>query len=212
VSLVLTGVDFGDAKPTDWLGIGFDLDGKCTAKWSTDVCTLAPGASKLTQTDGVGGIDNSWGENICPILDTTSGVGACSSAIAQVLVATDPSGRGTISMTVSGSTLQFPIWDTYVVTNGSGGFLGAVAPTPGVINGLQAVAGAISTSLCSGSAFQSIAQQIAQGSDILTDGTNVAGTSCNAISVGLKFTGASPFNGVFPVVHNPCVVDAGSGG
>lgn len=36
-------------------------------------------------------------------------------------------------------------------------------------------------------------------------GTNGPGQACGAISIGVRFTGSSPFNGVFPVVHNPCV-------
>lgn len=44
-------------------------------------------------------------------------------------------------------------------------------------------------SLCSGSAFDSIAQQISQAQDIQLDGTNAAGTPCTAISIGLGFDG-----------------------
>jgi hypothetical protein len=208
VSLVLTGVDFGDVTADDWKTVGFDLDGQCTTKTSTFGCTLAAGASKSTQVDGVSGIDNSFGENICPIFDTVSGTLSCSSKIAQVLVETDASGTGTISLQFGGQPLTFPIQDTYVQMNGSGGVLAAVAPTPGLINGMQQVAGAISLSLCSGSAFQSIAQQIQQASDILPDGLNTSGVSCSAISLGVKFSGSSPFNGVFPVVKNLCA-DAG---
>jgi hypothetical protein len=52
------------------------------------------------------------------------------------------------------------------------------------------VAGNISPSLCAGSAFQSIATQIEQTSDIILTGTtvsNTAGQPCNAISIGLGF-------------------------
>jgi hypothetical protein len=63
-----------------------------------------------------------------------------------------------------------------------------VLDTEKLINGLRKVAGRISTSLCGGSTFDGIAQQIRQTSDILADGTNKAGVPCNAISVGLGFT------------------------
>jgi hypothetical protein len=58
-----------DAKSADaWKNIGYDLDGKNTTGTSTDVCTrVAPAAPKI-QTDGNGGIDNSFGENIIPLL------------------------------------------------------------------------------------------------------------------------------------------------
>ena len=49
---------------------GYDLDGKVTTASSTDVCTLVAGSSKQVQVDGNGGIDNSWGSQIMPIVDT----------------------------------------------------------------------------------------------------------------------------------------------
>jgi hypothetical protein len=208
VSLALTGVDFGDSTPTAWKTIGFDLDGKCTTSSSTDVCTLVAGAPKSVQVDGAGGIDNSWGANICPIFDATAGTGSCSTRLGQVLVATDASGTGRISILLNGEPLQFSIFDTYVVTNGSGGVLAAVTPATDVVAAMQAIAGSISISLCSGSAFDSIAQQISQASDILANGSNAMGSSCDAISLGLTFTGSSTFGGTFPTVNNPCANDA----
>ncbi|MFI5302793.1 MAG: hypothetical protein ACHREM_32285 [Polyangiales bacterium] len=44
-----------------------------------------------------------------------------------------------------------------------------------------------STSLCQGSAFDSVAQQFRQANDILLDGTNVAGAPCTGISLGVGF-------------------------
>ena len=70
------------------------------------------------------------------------------------------------------------------------GTISGVLDTEELITGLQKVAGRISTSLCSGSAFDSIAKQIRQASDIMADGTNAAGTKCNAISIGIGFTAA----------------------
>ena len=55
---------------------------------------------------------------------------------------------------------------------------------------LRDASGWLSTSLCNSSAFDSIAQQITQGQDILHDGTNVPGQPCDAISIGLGFDGA----------------------
>jgi len=88
VSLSLIGVSDGGTS-TGWKTIGFNLDGKCTVPVSTNVCTLQTGASKATQDDGTGGIDNSYGENICPVVVSTSGAGACSSALQIVYVITD---------------------------------------------------------------------------------------------------------------------------
>jgi hypothetical protein len=51
-----------------WASYGYNLDGLVTNRLSTDVCTLQTGAAKDVQADGNGGIDNSFGENILPIL------------------------------------------------------------------------------------------------------------------------------------------------
>jgi hypothetical protein len=74
--------------------------------------------------------------------------------------------------------------DNSAATNGT--FAGVVN-TEDFVDSIMAVAGRISTSLCSGSAFQSIAQQIDEGSDILSDGSNSAGQACDAISIGIGF-------------------------
>jgi hypothetical protein len=73
------------------------------------------------------------------------------------------------------------------VTNGT--IAGAML-TSEYVSALQQAAGAISTSLCSGSAFESIAMQLEQASDIVLSGetlSNSAGVQCNAISIGLGF-------------------------
>ena len=53
----------------DWSSYGYDIDGKVTTASSSDVCTLATNANKKNQTDGPGGLDNSFGENIVPLLN-----------------------------------------------------------------------------------------------------------------------------------------------
>jgi hypothetical protein len=71
----------------------------------------------------------------------------------------------------------------------AGGTVGGVLNTQEFLAALQNAVGWISQSLCNGSAFDSIAQQIKQAQDILHDGTNVAGQPCDAISIGLGFDG-----------------------
>ena len=71
----------------------------------------------------------------------------------------------------------------------SKGALGTIAgtlTTQELVAATKAWAGSVSSSLC-GTAFDSLAQQIEQGSDILSDGTNSSGTPCDAISIGLGF-------------------------
>jgi hypothetical protein len=57
-----------------WTNFGYNLDGLVTTRTSTDVCTLAQGAGKDVQVDGVAGIDNSFGENILPIVTSFNDV------------------------------------------------------------------------------------------------------------------------------------------
>jgi hypothetical protein len=274
----------GITSASAWKGYGYNLDDKVTTKLSTDVCTLAAGAAKTTQADGNGGIDNSFGENILPILVTVSGSDFAakintsiqegqSTLMTYVTGFDDSAGNSTSASGLGGVFLYggmvpgVPTWNTTThwpilptAINGctptagcpagtdpvknaqirfptayqaAGTFVsGALmdvdlsfgsaslinvpirsavisfspkapgAVTDGTVAGvmvtseyiaaLQAEAGRISTSLCSGSAFQSIAQQIEQASDIVYDPnsgvvSNEAGTSCNAISIGLGF-------------------------
>jgi hypothetical protein len=264
----------GDQASQDanaWKTYGYNIDGKVTAKDSQDGCALVDGASKAIQVDGTGGIDNSFGQNILPIILTTAGSdaakrinesindGSFTVMIDAVGLDDTPTqtniglsgalfGAGKFSETakptwtksddwpvsaefVTGGNVASPkikFGDSYVVNgtwvNGSpadvtlslaisgvtltvtvhkaimtfehktpgkadNGTIAGVINTEELISGLHGVAGSISTSLCSGSAFDSIAQQIRQASDIMADGT--AGTSaakCNAISIGLGFT------------------------
>ena len=63
-----TGATDGNA----WKSFGYNLDGKVTTDSSTDVCQLAPGASKSNQVDGNSGIDNSFGSNIMQLILTVA--------------------------------------------------------------------------------------------------------------------------------------------
>ena len=330
----------GVTNSAAWKAYGYNLDNLVTKKacdskttppaCSNDVCTLQPGAAGITQVDGNGGIDNSFGENILPIVITTAGSDAAarintsindgSFTIMTYVTGFDDTAGSTASATgLSGLLLAggsyanahdggAPTWDTTThwpivptIMNGCNAMTGcgsgctygsaagacAVNPltaatitfpmayqaggtfvngspaslalnlsiggqslsinvhsalitfqpkapgsiTDGTIAGvlitselvsaLQSVAGNISTSLCSGSAFQSIAQQIEQASDIVIDSSsgtvsNTAGAMCNGISIGLGFEGteiASPTSSDIEAVQaaapNPCA-DAGA--
>jgi hypothetical protein len=59
---------------TGWQNFGYNLDGLVTTRTSTDVCTLAAGAGHDVQVDGPEGIDNSFGENILPIVTSFNDV------------------------------------------------------------------------------------------------------------------------------------------
>jgi len=303
----------GVTSAAAWQSFGYNLDNLVTTREASDVCTLAPGASKATQTDGIGGIDNSFGENILPILITTTGsdfgakiddelAGGTFTDLVYVMGFDDLSGNTTTATGLTGVLLAGgnyatvnqgpPAWNlatqwpiepeslngcpagvcpagtnpvtsakvqfpsayqkngTFVGGGGSvdillnlslggspftlsvhsasltfapnvpgsvtNGTIAGVLATSELVSSFQAVAGSISTSLCSGSAFQSIAQHIDQASDIVFDpGTgavyNQAGTACNAISIGLGFeaTEIAPptsanITGPTPVAPSPC--------
>jgi hypothetical protein len=312
-----------------WEAYGYNLDNLVTTKTSTDVCTLAAGASKTTQVDGNGGIDNSFGENILPIVITTAGSDAAQEintaideghfTIMTYVTGFDDTTGSTASATgltglllAGGNYADYhdggaPTWDTTTnwpivptimngcsATTGCGsgcvygspsgacsvnpitaatvnfpmayqaggtfvngspatlslnlsiggqslsinvhsalitfepkapgaitdGTIAGVLITSELVTALQGVAGNISTSLCAGSAFMSIAQQIEQASDIIIDTSsgavsNTSGTMCNGISIGLGFEGteiaaptSSDIEAVQPAAPNPC--DAGT--
>jgi hypothetical protein len=299
-----------------WKSYGFNLDNLVTTKASTDVCTLASGAAKTTQVDGNGGIDNSFGANIMPIVITTAGSDAANkintsintgsftimafitgfddtagsmanaTGLSGVVLAggnygsftdggtpswntsthwpirpellscgpncpqgSDPvadakikfpmayQANGTfvngspadidISLTIGGQALDLSIHSAVItfqpagtghVTNGN---IAGVINTAELIQSLKGVAGHISTSLCSGSAFDSISQQITQASDIHIDGSTVSNNNtvaCNGISVGIGFDAdeiaaptAADIAGPTPPAADPCSSDAGTG-
>jgi hypothetical protein len=201
VSLSLTGVNLGDAEPSGWRNIGYNLDGKCTTRTSTDVCTLAAGASLDTQDDGANGIDNSYGENLCPLMETAAGNNnACSSAIKQAYLQTDASGTGTLVL----GSFVYPVRDVHISLSGAGGMAGGVLPTAGIEAAWKNAAACISTSLCDGGALQSVLAPAARASDIGADGSNTAGAACDGVSFGIRFTGSTPVSSLPMPPNCPC--------
>ncbi|HEY1690937.1 MAG TPA: hypothetical protein VGG39_02175 [Polyangiaceae bacterium] len=209
VSLQMTRVNFGDPPDAGaWRPIGFNVDGKTTTATSTDVCGLVQGAGPATREDGQDGIDNSFGANVCPILDDTMGPTACSSGIPETYLVTDASGSGVMTIQLRPTIwLELPITDAYVVVGDDGsGMLGAVAPIQGVLVAVDESAAQASCGSMSGGQPDSILQQLEQACDILADGSNAAGQPCDAISIGMQFWGASAFDGVLPAA-DACATD-----
>jgi hypothetical protein len=294
----------GVTSANAWQTFGYDLDGKITTASSTDVCTLLAGSSKQVQVDGNGGIDNSWGANIMPIMTTLDSTvsqqtnqslqAGAWTQMTYVVGFDDSAGNTTSAFGLTGVELSgaaypgAPSWDPSTVwpvapeyingctpTGGcptgtnpitsaqitfpmafqsggtfvsgtpiamsfpigiggqslvlniqsailtfepqapgavTNGVVAGVVATQDIINALQQVAGRISTSLCTGSAFQSIATQIEQTSDIQLSGSiisNTPGAACNAISIGLGFNATeiaapSVIAPPAPAMPNPC--------
>ncbi len=110
-----------------------------------------------------------------------------------------------VELRLHASTITF---DHSAPTDLTNGTIAGVLDTQEFVNTLQSVAGQFSTSLC-GTAFAGIAQQIEQASDIMNDGTNAQGATCNGISVGIGFNAkqiANPTKVVQPPTPppNPC--------
>ena len=65
--------------------------------------------------------------------------------------------------------------------------LGGVIPTSELVGQSKAKAALISTSLCDGSALQTIIDAIRAASDIMQDGTQDPTKVCDGISIGYAF-------------------------
>ena len=100
-------------------------------------------------------------------------------------------------------------------TSASGGMLSGVITTSDLQKRLQSWAGAISLSLCSGSALEGLLTDVAQASDIMQDGTQDPAKTCDGISIGLGFEATVVQLGpTVPAVTmpDPCVGDGGADG
>jgi hypothetical protein len=63
----------GSKSPTAWQNYGYNLDGKDSTASSSDHCKPYTGAApKAVKQDGPGGVDNSFGKNLVPILTSLS--------------------------------------------------------------------------------------------------------------------------------------------
>jgi hypothetical protein len=105
--------------------------------------------------------------------------------------------------------MEIPVTDAHVVLNGDGsGMLGAAARTAGMIDALVQASAALDYCLMAGGGpGPSLVMQFAQASDILTDGSNSAGPQCDAISIGMQFWDATPFDGGLPELPDACATD-----
>lgn len=77
---------------------------------------------------------------------------------------------------------------TYAPDGTAKGALGGWIETPALVAEIKKLAGAISSSLCSGSAIDGVTAQFEQASDILADGTQSPNQTCNAITIGIGIT------------------------
>jgi len=118
-----------------------------------------------------------------------------------------------LSLTINRAVIAFDHTGPNDITNGT---ISGVINTEALVSGIEKVAGRISTQLCGGSTLDTIKQTIRQASDILSDGTNKPGVNCDAISIGLGFTGKKIGPLTTTAVDkapppDPCAADGGAG-
>lgn len=286
----------GQPDPNAWKTLGYNLDNLVSTPGAKNHCTPQAGANVAdVETDGVGGIDNSFGENLMPLIAslasdpdasvnssisngsftvmvkmdnvdsqaTQSGVNAALygganlgsppkwdgtdqwPVVPELLGGNPPSendplvtfpksfvvnntwvsgsqGKLSLSLSVQGYSLTLDIVKAVITMNlspdrksATGGIIAGVINTDSLVSELRKIAGSFDKSLCSGSTFDSIAQQIKAASDIMDDGSNGdPSKTCNAISIGLGFDAkAVQLGPVAPAAKptaDPCA-DAGTG-
>src|SRR5262249_39954589 len=112
-------------------------------------------------------------------------------------------GNAVMAMTLAG--------DHKSATNGT---IAGIIDTESFIEELRKVAGAFDQGLCTGSTFDSLADQLRQASDIMKDGSQNPAVECDGISIGLGFDMAEvqlgPVAPESPPQPDPC--EAGTGG
>jgi hypothetical protein len=96
------------------------------------------------------------------------------------------------------------------------GVIAGIIQVETLISELQKVAGSFSSSLCEGTTFDSIANQLRQASDILSDGSQDPSKTCDGISIGLGFESLpiqlGEVSDPSPPGPDPCSSEGGSGG
>ncbi len=99
-----------------------------------------------------------------------------------------------LSLGVAGFTLTLKISNALIAMDldpdrkgATNGTIAGVIPVEPLIEELRKVAGSFDEGLCTGTTFDSLADQIRQASDMLQDGSQSEDKTCDAISIGLGF-------------------------
>lgn len=135
-------------------------------------------------------------------LDNPADVSAAKVSFPQSLLVNNEWSTGSVSpgplavrVIIGGVPLALTIHQVHVLfdmaeshDSAINGQLGGVLDTEELAQALREWAGAIEPELCEGTTIESVLEQVRQASDILLDGTQDPGATCNAISIGLGFT------------------------
>jgi len=185
------------------------MDGIGTADNYNPLLTKLYGGSKLVDSAGME-IAPKWdGTDKWPVVAELLNGGNIDNPIVQFpnsyLVKDDKTGARTwvsgskadiqLNLAVGGFTIGLTIGSALIATDiGDGnkkatnGTIAGVLGTEQLISELAKVAGSFDPNLCPpSSTFESIASQIRQASDILTDGSQDPEKTCDGISIGLGF-------------------------
>jgi hypothetical protein len=115
-----------------------------------------------------------------------------------------------LSLGVAGFTLTLAITQAIIsmdlaADHGSAdqGIIAGVIPVEPLIAELQKIAGSFDEGLCSGTTFESLADQIRQASDVMANGTQDPNATCDAISIGLGFNVKPVLLGVVAAPADP---------
>ena len=95
-------------------------------------------------------------------------------------------GSTTLSLTINKAFITFDHSGPNDITNG---IISGVVDTEALVKSIDSVAGSLSPTLCTGDLLGTVETTIRSASDIRADGTNGPGQDCNAISIGIGFTG-----------------------
>lgn len=138
-----------------------------------------------------------------------------------VFVASPPSGSGLLTIgSERGIDFTSPATHVQIVATLSpdgtaltNGVIAGILPVEAFVAAARRIGPRVRSSLCQGSAFDSIAQQFRQGADILVDGTHDPNRDCDGISFGMGFDAHLTTLG--PIATSPpepdgCAPDAGS--
>lgn len=132
--------------------------------------------------------------------------------------------KGTVDLTlaIAGFELSLQIRSAFITMKLDGahgsateGIIAGVLDTEALVGQIETLAGTLSPEFCNGGpTVESILNQIRQASDIMSDGSQQAGTPCTGISIGLGFDATEvQVDGVgAAAMPQPDPCDGGAGG
>jgi hypothetical protein len=132
-----------------------------------------------------------------------------------------PPGAFEIRLRLEGMHLALPLNHAILTmdlapdrSSASMGVIAGILEVEAFIEEMRQMAGAFDPALCEGTTFDSLADQLRQSADILSDGTQDPAKTCDAISVGMGFEASAvqlgPVAAPVPPPLDPCKLE-GSG-